>query len=62
MLISVEAYSDRTILDSWPSQALLPELMVRASVLDEDDPRVEEEKKEQMNDMKQFGRDILKSV
>ncbi len=52
MLISVEAYSDRTILVSWPSQALLPELMVRASVLDEDDPRVEEEKKELMNNMK----------
>lgn len=33
MLISVEAYSDRTILVNWPSHALLPELTVRASVL-----------------------------
>lgn len=33
MLISVEAYSERTKLVSWPSHALLPELTVRASVL-----------------------------
>lgn len=45
MLISVEAYSDRIILVSWPSQALLPELMVRASVLDKDNPRVKRENK-----------------
>lgn len=51
MLISVEAYSDRTILVSWPSQALLPELMVRASVLDEDNTRFERENKEQMNNI-----------
>lgn len=51
MLISVEAYSDRTILVSWPSQALLPELMVRASVLDEDNTRFEREIKEQMNNI-----------
>lgn len=33
MLISVEAYSERTKLVSWPSHALLPELRVRASAL-----------------------------
>lgn len=40
MLISVEAYSDRTKLVNWPSHILLPELTVLASVLRTENERM----------------------